>query len=210
MSEQIKEKWFIIREDSRANMIEAISDRGNLRYGDGSVRPAKIYAHIKLGDKRVPISHLIAEHFIGKSEDDIFLGRDIVDHITHHPDGMNVNDVRNIRWCTHKENSNFPEAKTNMSIGMTGRPRTDFGQLFLPSITGKVNGKNMNYYAWARNQFKKTGVMPSYEEYSHVYQGRKSKFAQWFNDNYGSGNQNRALYQRCRRHYRETGEFLEV
>ena len=210
MSEQISEEWVVLRYSLHPKHIVAVSNRGNVKYGNGEVEPAKIYSVAMLDGKRVPISHITAEHFMGKSEDDIRLGRDIVDHITHHPVGMNVNDVRNLRWCTHKENSNFPEAKTNMITGMTGVPKTDFGELFLPSITGKVRGKNMNFYAWARNQFKKTGVAPSPEDYSHVYQGRKSEFAQWFNDKYGPGNQNRALYQRCYRHYKATGNFLEV
>ncbi len=209
MSEQINEEWLVLREDRCASHIVAISNRGNVRYGNGAVRPSKMYSRVRLDGVVYNVSHLAAEHFIGKTPEDIGLGRDIVDHITHTPDNMNVNDVRNLRWCTHKENSNFSEAKCNMISGMTGRPRTNFGKHILPNLTGRVKGANMNYYAWARKQFKASGVVPSREEYSHVYRGRKSEFAQWFNDKYGPGNQNQALYQRCYRYYKTTGNFLE-
>lgn len=211
MSEQMNtEIWVSVREKASRKDVIAVSNKGNIKYGDGSIRPAKIYARIMVDRKHKHVSHLIAEHFVGKTEDDIRLGRDIVDHITHNPVGMNVNDARNLRWCTHKENSNFPEAKRNMMAGMTGIARTEFGQQFLPTITGKVRGANRKYYAWAWNQYKTTGIIPSQEEYSHVHKGRKSAFSQWFNDKYGPGIKNRALYQKCYRHYKTTGSFLEV
>ena len=209
MSEQI-ETWIRIRDSKCPRYITDVSNLGNVRYGGGKVCPSTMYQRVMVDRKITQISHLVAERFVPKTEEDIRLGRTLVDHKTHSPIDFNVNDYRNVRWCTHKENSNFPEAKNNMSTSMAGIAKTDFGRLFLPSITGKVRGENMNYYAWARNQFKKTGVLPSPEEYSHVYQGRKSEFAQWFNDKYGPGNQNRALYQRCYRHYKATGNFLEV
>lgn len=209
MSEKI-ETWIHIRDSKCPRYITDVSNFGNVRYGDGKVCPSTMYQRVMVDRKIMQISHLVAECFAPKTEEDIRLGRVLVDHKTHNPVDVNVNDYRNVRWCTHKENSNFLEAKNNMSTGMTGKPKTDFGRLFLPTITGKIRGENMNYYAWARNQFKKTGLMPSPEEYSHVYQGRKSEFAQWFNDKYGPGNQNRALYQRCYRHYKATGNFLEV
>lgn len=206
---KMNEVWVSIRESKRMRHIVAISNLGNVMYGDGRVKNAPMYGHCKLAEGQIQFSHLIAKYFVPKTNEDVLQHRNCIDHITHNPIGMNVNDFRNLRWCTSKENSNFHEAKTNMIAGMTGVPKTDFGRLFLPLITGKVRGRNMNYYAWARNQFKKTGVVPSPEEYSHVYQGPKSEFAQWFNDKYGPGKQNMALYKRCYRHYRATGKFLE-
>lgn len=209
MSEQINkvdETWVYVRNSTVKKNIVAFSNRGNVMYGDGRIKAFGMYSRIILNGKQYMLSHLVAEHFAPCSDKSKIL----VDHITHSPEGMNINDVRNLRWCTHKENSNFGEAKLNMSQSTTGVARTEFGEKFLPFISGKVKGENMNEYAWARNYFKRTGRVPTHEEYTHVHKGKTSEFSVWFNDRYGSGNENRALYQRCRRYYIKTGEFLEV
>ena len=60
----------------------------------------------------------MADNFILKTEEDIKLGRTVIDHITHSPVGMNINDVRNLRWCTGAENAGFPEARANVKEGL--------------------------------------------------------------------------------------------
>lgn len=54
------------------------------------------------------VHKIVAEAFIPKSEEDILLGRNEVDHI----DGDCLNNhVENLRWCTHSENVSFPLAR---------------------------------------------------------------------------------------------------
>ena len=62
----------------------------------------------------------LAHNFIAKTEDDILKQRNFIDHISHAPDSMYVNDVRNLRWCTNRENCNFQEAKLNYSKAQIG------------------------------------------------------------------------------------------
>lgn len=104
--------------------IVAISNRGNMRRRNGIIEPIPLRQMIKRDNKQVIVSRILAEYFIPKSEDDIAMGRNIVDHITHYPNNMNINDVRNLRWCTQKENCNFEEAINNM----TGRKSWNKGK----------------------------------------------------------------------------------
>ena len=49
------------------------------------------------------------------------LQRDCVDHITHYPTNYNVNDIRNLRWCTKSENNNFDERRKDLSKAKKGK-----------------------------------------------------------------------------------------
>lgn len=115
---------------------------GRYRTRDGRILESH-YRQVMRFDGRLSKVHIfIADRFLPKSEEDIRLGRNCIDHITHHPLGMNVNDVRNLRWCTPKENNNFEEALNNkrdgslsktlewrkkMSLGMKGRVPSNKG-----------------------------------------------------------------------------------
>ena len=105
--------------------IVAISNRGNMRLHNGLIVPIPLRQCIKILGKYYKCSRLLAAKFIPKSEEDITLGRDYVDHITHNPIDMNINDVRNLRWCTPKENSNFEESKLHVSLAGLGKKRTE-------------------------------------------------------------------------------------
>lgn len=104
-----------------AKKVVAISNRGRLRRYDGKIIDSHYKQRIRINGDLFWIHRLLAEHFIPKTSKDILVGRTIIDHISHHPDGMNVNDIRNLRWCTQKENNNFPEARKNKTQGQLNR-----------------------------------------------------------------------------------------
>ncbi len=103
--------------------IVALSDRGRLMRLDGSIEAAKRTLRIRrIGSKSERASHLIAENFLVTVRRP---DQNIVDHISHHPSEYLVNDVRNLRWCTIKENCNFSEAKDNRRIAMNSQQWKD-------------------------------------------------------------------------------------
>ena len=110
------EQWQTIRTGSghKPSTVISVSSFGRLRLFNGDVIESYYRQSIRLnGLSRVRVHRIIADAFIPKTDEDIALGRGQIDHITHHPSGMNINDVRNLRWCTQKENNNFPEAMAN-------------------------------------------------------------------------------------------------
>lgn len=202
----MEEIWINIRpQHSSRFAITDVSNLGRVRFSNGMVKIAPMYGKVMVDGVSSEISHIIAESFVKRDNET----QTLVDHRSHNPVGMNINDFRNLRWCTHKENSNFEEAKANMIAGMTGVPKTQFGKWFLSHFPDGVKN-HRNEYVYYYKRYKETGEVPNIIDFNDVYQGPQSEFAAWFNKRYGSGRQNRALYQRCRRHYKETGEFLEV
>ena len=98
----------------KPNSIVAVSNTGKIKRNNGAIEvTGRRKETMRLNGKHLRIERAIATLFIPKTEEDIRLGRNVVDHITHHPTDMNINDVRNLRWCTLKENNNFPEAVSN-------------------------------------------------------------------------------------------------
>ena len=152
------EIWIETGNNKQNNSIVAISNTGLLRTKSGEIRESKIREGIFYKGKHTRIHRLIAQHFIPKTEEDIRLNRDTVDHITHNPVGFNVNDVRNLRWCTTKENANFEEARENKRKAQLGKsgsryhPRSDFSKKFYEhyglhySDDKKLYGKERQYY----------------------------------------------------------------
>ena len=113
------ELWHTIqtRISHKPTSVAAISSCGRLRLFNGEVVDSYYRQSLRWnGRSRVRVHRIIADLFIPKTDEDIALGRDRIDHITHHPSGMNINDVRNLRWCTQKENNNFPEAMANKRV----------------------------------------------------------------------------------------------
>lgn len=168
MSEQINkvnEIWVSVRESKRMCHIVAISNLGNVMYGDGRVKNTTMYGHCKLAEGQIQFSQLIAQYFVPKSNEDVLQNRNCIDHITHNPIGMNVNDFRNLRWCTSKENSNFSEARHNMSQGTRLKPRSVFGRWFIERFPdGHAN--HVNEYAYYHRKYKESGELPTIMDYA--------------------------------------------
>jgi len=102
---QIDEQWYEIpRARNQKNAIVAISNTGKYRKLDGTIGILRLRRLLKYDGEKEYAYRIIAEHFL------ITVRRpdqNQIDHITHHPDGYEVNDVRNIRWCTKAENNRF-------------------------------------------------------------------------------------------------------
>lgn len=88
--------------------------------------------------EREKVSHLIAEHFLitVRRPDQIW-----VDHITHYPEGININDVRNLRWCNHAENNTFEEALRNRKKGVN-----------TPECKSKMRAAKIGYIPWNKGK----------------------------------------------------------
>lgn len=109
------ETWITTDSSSRHPLaIIAISNRGRLMRKNGAIEVIK-YRQLSGKHKR-RLYRLLAEYFIPKTQEDIILGRDCIDHITHNPSGMYINDIRNMRWCTAAENHGFDEARSNHKV----------------------------------------------------------------------------------------------
>lgn len=152
----MKEIWVETGNTSRKNnTMVAISNKGRIQTKDGEIRESKYGEQITFNGKKRRVHQFIAQHFISKTEEDIKLNRNCIDHITHNPVGMNINDVRNMRWCTQKENRCFPEARENnrkAQLGNKHNPISEFGKKFLEyyglhsSDDRKLYDKEKHYY----------------------------------------------------------------
>lgn len=120
----MKEEWKEIKHKKyKQDTIVAVSNFGKLKLHNGEIVESKYRQHIRYNGKHMKIHRLIALLFIPKTQEDIINNRDIIDHITHEPKNMNINDVRNLRWCTTLENNNFKEAIENKRISFKKRSK---------------------------------------------------------------------------------------
>lgn len=117
---QIDEKWLEIPKARRTRgkkSLVSISNTGRYKRADGTLGILELRHSVRSYGVLKRCSRIIAENFLitVRRPDQVF-----VDHITHNPTEYNVNDVRNLRWCTKKENSNFEEARENISKSLKG------------------------------------------------------------------------------------------
>jgi hypothetical protein len=127
MINEQKEIW--ISTGNKANYritIIAVSNCGRIMRKNGKIEIASRRQCVYVGEKRsqMLLHRFLANNFIVKTEEDILKQRTVIDHITHTPDNLYINDVRNLRWCTQRENCNFEEAKFNQSKVKKGKKFT--------------------------------------------------------------------------------------
>ena len=125
--------------------IIAVSNCGRIMRKNGKIENASYGQQVFVGEKRLQmcVYSFLAKNFIKKSEDDILKQRTFIDHITHKPDNMYINDIRNLRWCTNKENCNFPEAKLNYSKIRKGKKHS--AETKAKMSAAKISEKNAMY-----------------------------------------------------------------
>lgn len=111
----MNELWETIEHEKiKSNTIIAVSNFGRIKRANGIIEVSKLRdSVIRYKGHIRRIHRIIAELFLSKTEEDIKLHRNVIDHISHNPSNMNINDVKNLRWCTQKENMNFEEALNN-------------------------------------------------------------------------------------------------
>lgn len=119
-------------------------------------------------DATVLVHRIVAETFIERVN-----GKNAIDHIN----GVRAdNRVKNLRWCTNKENSNFPLARKNISKGIQMSLRTNpvLMQLKIDNIK-KINATPINVY---KNGifFKKFSSQRDAERYLGYTQGVVNKY----------------------------------
>ena len=115
--------WYYINKKGvrKPDTIIAISETGMCLLKNGTIRESSYRDTVRVNGKLTRIYRIIADVFLVtvKKKDQIQ-----VDHITHEPVGMNINDVRNLRWCTNYENNNFEEHRENLKKANIDRNET--------------------------------------------------------------------------------------
>lgn len=106
----------------RPSTIIEISNTGLFKRLDGTI--GVIPLRMQIGTPPKLVYRILMEYFKPKTEEDIRLGRDIIDHVSYEPVDMNINDIRNLRWCTQKENNNFDEHLHNLSTALKGKSKS--------------------------------------------------------------------------------------
>lgn len=99
--------------------------------------------YMRLGNMK-GVHNVVAEAFIPKTKEDLFLNRLYVDHKNGKRDD---NRVSNLRWCTISENNTFELARLNNSKAKLGSLNHMYGKK--PTNTGKViynNGRISKYF----------------------------------------------------------------
>ena len=115
------ETWIKLNNNAnRGDTIIEISNTGLMKCKNGTIKPIPLRQATYYNGKLTLISRILAIIFIPNPKN-----KPQVDHRSHNPKDMNVNDIRNLRWCTNKENSNFKECIENKRKAKLGKHHTD-------------------------------------------------------------------------------------
>lgn len=118
----MNEIWINTNNTSKTlRTVVAFSNTGKIKLRTGEIKVASLRQKFMFNGKFDRIYKHLAKCFIQRTEDDILNNRTFIDHISHNPSNMNVNDVRNLRWCNQKENLNFNEAASNRRRPLLGK-----------------------------------------------------------------------------------------
>lgn len=131
--------------------VIAISSCGRIKRHNGVIEDSYHKQKIQFRGRQYQIHRLIALYFIKRVP-----GKHFVDHITHHPVGMNINNVCNLRWCTQIENLNFVECKNNMSLAKVKQRNSVFGMKYYAHF-GYSNYVNPQQYEREKKWFYNHG-----------------------------------------------------
>ena len=106
------EEWIELKRpyDCNRRTVVAFSNMGRIRRKNGSVEDTALRQKIVPDKRKVFVYRLVADHFLVTVRRP---DQQHIDHITHSPTEYAVNDVRNLRYCTNKENGLFSEALEN-------------------------------------------------------------------------------------------------
>lgn len=178
MINEQKEIWISTgNKSTRYYAIIAVSNCGRIMRKNGKIEIASRLQFVFVGEKRsrMIIYRFLANNFIKKTEDDILKQRTSIDHITHTPTNMHINDVRNLRWCTQKENCNFKEAKLNKSKAQIGKNHSEEVRA---KISAAQIGKKLSEEAKAKmSKNSKSGTQEVRAKMSAAKKGRL-----WYNN----------------------------
>ena len=175
-----REIWISTENKSeRCSAIIAVSNCGRIMRKDGKIEIASCRQQVYVGEKRLQmlVYRFLATTFITKTEEDILKQRNFIDHITHTPTDMYINDVRNLRWCTNRENCNFPEAKLNQSKVNKGKKRSEETKA---KMSAAKKGKKRSEEAKAEISAAKKGKKFTDEHRAKLSAAKKG--TRWYNN----------------------------
>ena len=180
-----KEIWISTGNKSNySSTIIAVSNCGRIMRKNGKIEIASYRQRVHVREIQIRVYHFLANNFITKTEEDIIKRRTFIDHITHTPTNMYINDVRNLRWCTNRENCNFQEAKLNRSKAKTGEKHPMYGKQHSEETKAKMSaakkGKKRSEEAKAEISAAKKGKKFTDEHRAKLSAAKKG--TRWYNN----------------------------
>ena len=153
-----KEIWIKVQDSNRHTAIIAVSNCGRVMLANGKTEFCNYRKQrITTQAGRIQLSRFLLNIFKPKTEDDIIKCRIFADHITHNPENYCVNDIRNLRWCTNKENANFEEAHENQRNAALSE--SSFGKMFFEKYNMSYRD-NKSFYNKKWYRYKVYGEQP--------------------------------------------------